>query len=249
MTGLICFFESMEDPRVERTQQHKFIDIVVIAIAAVICGCEDWNEIELFGKSKKQWLSQFLELPNGIPSHDTFNRFFAALNPESLQQCFLNWIQQVAQITEGRIVSIDGKRLCGSGTHGKKAIVHMVSAWCNTNNMVLGQVKTDDKSNEIAAIPELLKLLNIKGCTVTIDAMGCQRDIADKIIEMGARIVLCDPHRAVVVGLERESSLRGIVMSSPDIRAGVALLIAALSAKGKSLIQNIEQQQMKQTGH
>ena len=136
MTGLICFFESMEDPRVERTKQHKFIDIVAITIASVFCGCEDWNEIELFGKSKKAWLSQYLESPNGIPSHDTFDRFFAALNPESLQQCFLNWIQAVAQITEGRIVSIAGKRLCGSGTQSKKAIVHMVSAWCNINNMV-----------------------------------------------------------------------------------------------------------------
>lgn len=190
MTGLISFFEQMEDPRVERSQQHKFIDIITITIAAVICGCEDWNEIELFGNLKKQWLSQFLELPNGIPSHDTFNRFFAALNPESLQQCFLNWVQEIARITEGRIVSIDGKRLCSSGTQGKKAIVHMVSAWCNTNNMVLGQVKTDDKSNEITAIPELLKLLNIKGCVVTIDAMGCQKDIAGDIIEMGGDYVL-----------------------------------------------------------
>ncbi len=190
MTGLISFFEPMEDPRVERTQQHKFIDIIVITIAAVICGCQDWNEIELFGKLKKDWLEQYLELPNGIPSHDTINRLFAALNPQSLQGCFLNWIQDVAQITEGRIVSIDGKRLCGSGTQGKKAIVHMVSAWCNSNNMVLGQVKTDDKSNEITAIPELLKLLNIKGCTVTIDAMGCQKDIADKIIEMEGDYVL-----------------------------------------------------------
>jgi hypothetical protein len=124
---------------------HKFIDIISITIAAVLCGCEDWNEIELFGNVKKEWLSTFLELPNGIPSYDTFNRFFAALNPAVLQQCFLNWIQQVAHITEGRIVSIDGKRLCGSGTQGKKAIVHMVSAWCNANNMVLGQVKTDDQ--------------------------------------------------------------------------------------------------------
>jgi predicted transposase YbfD/YdcC len=190
MRGLISFFEDMEDPRVERTQHHKFIDIITITIAAVICGCEDWNEIELFGNLKRPWLGEFLELPNGIPSHDTFNRFFAALDPESLQQCFLNWIQEVAEITEGRIVSIDGKRLSGSGTQGKKAIVHMVSAWCNTNNMVLGQVKTDGKSNEITAIPELLKLLNIKGCVVTIDAMGCQKDIAENVIEMGGDYVL-----------------------------------------------------------
>lgn len=190
MTGLIRFFEAMEDPRVERTKLHKCIDILSITIAAVICGCEDWNEIALFGKLKKEWLSTFLELPNGIPSHDTFNRFFAALNPQVLQQCFLNWIQEVANITEGRIISIDGKRLCGSGTEGKKAIVHMVSAWCNANNMVLGQVKTDDKSNEITAIPELLNLLDIKGCTITIDAMGCQTDIAAKIVGKEADYLL-----------------------------------------------------------
>lgn len=190
MTGLIRFFESMEDPRVERTRQHKFIDIVSITIAAVICGCEDWYEIELFGHLKKDWLSQFLELPNGIPSHDTFNRFFAALNAESLQQCFLDWVQEVAHLSEGRVISIDGKRLCNSGTAGKKAIVHMVSAWCQANNMVMGQVKTDDKSNEITAIPELLKLLDIKGCTVTIDAMGCQTAIAAEIIDKGGDYVL-----------------------------------------------------------
>jgi len=190
MTGLTRFFEPMEDPRVERTRRHNFIDIISITIAAVLCGCEDWNEIELFGNLKKDWLSTFLALPNGIPSHDTFNRFFASLNPEALQQCFLNWIQQVAHITEGRIVSIDGKRLCGSGTQGKKAIVHMVSAWCNVNNMVLGQVKTDDKSNEITAIPELLNMLDIKGCTVTIDAMGCQTNIASQIVEKGADYLL-----------------------------------------------------------
>lgn len=190
MTGLIRFFEPMEDPRVERTKLHKFTDIISITIAAVICGCEDWNEIELFGNLKKDWLSTFLELPNGIPSHDTFNRFFAALDPKVLEQCFLNWIQEVAHITHGRIISIDGKRLCGSGAQGKKAIVHMVSAWCNENNMVLGQVKTDDKSNEITAIPELLNLLDIKGCTITIDAMGCQTNIAAKIIEKEADYLL-----------------------------------------------------------
>lgn len=155
MAGIVRFFESMEDPRVERTRKHKLIDVLVITIAAVISGCEDWNEIELYGKTKASWLGSFLALPGGIPSHDTFNRVFASLDPQALQQCFLDWVQSVAQISEGRIVSIDGKRLCGSGCEGKKAIVHMVSAWCNTNNLVMGQVKTDDKSNEITAIPEL----------------------------------------------------------------------------------------------
>lgn len=129
MTGLIRFFEGMEDPQIARTRKHKLIDILSITIAAVICGCEDWNEIELFGKSKQGWLSQFLELPEGIPSYDTINRVFTSLDPQQLQQSFLDWIQSVAELTDGRIVSIDGKRLCGSGSNGKKAIVHMVSAW------------------------------------------------------------------------------------------------------------------------
>ena len=129
MTGLIRFFEGMEDPQIARTRKHKLIDILSITIAAVICGCEDWNEIELFGKSKQGWLSQFLELPEGIPSYDMINRVFTSLDPQQLQQSFLDWIQSVAELTDGRIVSIDGKRLCGSGSNGKKAIVHMVSAW------------------------------------------------------------------------------------------------------------------------
>ena len=144
----------------------------------------------MFGKNKEPWLETFLELPNGIPSHHTINRLFAALNPASLQQAFLNWVQQVASLSEGRIISIDGKRLCNSGEHGKKAIVHMVSAWCNLNNMVLGQLKTEEKSNEITAIPELLNVLFMQGCTVTIDAMGCQKNIAEKIIDVGTDYVL-----------------------------------------------------------
>ena len=190
MIGIVRFFESMEDPRIERTRRHKLIDIIAITIAAVISGCQDWEEIELFGKSKKEWLKTFLDLPNSIPSHDTFNRVFSLLDTALLQQCFLDWIQQIATITEGRIVSIDGKRLCGSGLHGKKAVIHMVSAWCDTNNMVVGQVKTDDKSNEITAIPELLDIIDISGCTVTIDAMGCQKDIAAKIIDKQADYLL-----------------------------------------------------------
>ncbi len=182
MIRLVRFFELMEDPRVERTRQHKFIDIISITIAAVICGCDDWNEIELFGKLKEEWFATFLELPNGIPSHDTFNRFFASLDPVSLQECFLNWVQSVARITEGRVVSIDSKRLCGSGAEGKKAVIHMVSDWCSENNMVMGQVKTNDKSNEITAIPELLNLIDIHGWTITIDAMGCQTAIAEDIV-------------------------------------------------------------------
>jgi predicted transposase YbfD/YdcC len=188
--SFISFFENLEDPRVERTKQHKLIDIIGLTLCAVLCGCEDWEEIELFGQKKRSWLSSFLELPNGIPSHDTINRLFAALNPSSLQEAFLEWIQHVATLNEGRIINIDGKRLCHSGVNGKKAIVHMVSAWCNANNMVLGQLKTDEKSNEITAIPQLLEVLFVQGCTVTIDAMGCQKNIAAKIIEKGGDYLL-----------------------------------------------------------
>lgn len=188
--SFISHFENLEDPRVERTKRHKFIDIIGITLCAVLCGCEDWEEIELFGRKKQQWLSTFLQLPNGIPSHDTFNRLFAALDPPSLQEVFLQWIRQVATLSEGRIISIDGKRLCNSGVDGKKAIVHMVSAWCSANNMVLGQLKTEEKSNEITAIPQLLDVLFIEGCTITIDAMGCQKDIAAKIIDKGGDYLL-----------------------------------------------------------
>jgi predicted transposase YbfD/YdcC len=166
-------------------------DIIFITIAAVICGAETWNDIENYGKSKKEWLKQYLRLPNGIPSHDTFNRFFSALNPQEFEQAFLSWIKDISQLTQGEIVSIDGKTLCGSrATTGSKRAVHIVSAWANANQLSLGQVKVDEKSNEITAIPKLLDVLTIQGCIVTIDAMGCQREIAEKIIDRGADYIL-----------------------------------------------------------
>ena len=190
MESPINFFDSLPDPRVERTRLHELKDIIFITIAAVLSGCEDWNDIELYGKAKEDWLRTFLKLPHGIPSHDTFNRVFAAIDPVALEKCFVEWVQQVAEITEGQIVSIDGKRLCNSGCDGKKSIVHMVSAWSNVNNMVLGQLKVEDKSNEITAIPALLEVLDLKGCIITIDAMGCQRQIAETIINKGADYIL-----------------------------------------------------------
>lgn len=186
----IEFFTGIEDPRIERCKEHLLEDILFITIAAVICGAETWNDIENYGKAKVQWLRKYLKLPNGIPSHDTFNRLFSALNPKQLEECFMNWVKSVAEITNGEIVSIDGKTIRGSRNKGAKSFVHMVSAWANTNHLILGQIKVEDKSNEITAIPKLLEVLDLAGCIVTIDAMGCQTEIADRIIREGADYIL-----------------------------------------------------------
>jgi len=187
---MLYYFDTITDPRLERSKLHCLKDIIGLTICAVLSGCTNWEEIEIYGKGKISFLKQFLTLSNGIPSHDTLNRVFSILNPKELQSCFIDWVQSIAQITNGRVVSIDGKRMCNSGTDGKKAFVHMVSAWCNSNNMVLGQEKTDVKSNEITAIPALLELLILEGAIITIDAMGCQVNIASKIIEQRADYVL-----------------------------------------------------------
>lgn len=190
MTGFIEQFGIIEDPRVDRTKKHKLIDILFITLAAILCGCDEWEEIESYGHKKEPWLRKYLELPNGIPSHDTFNRTISAIDPEVLQQCFISWVQTVVSLNEGDVVSIDGKRLCNSGKDSKEAIVHMVSAWSDANNMVLGCCKVDDKSNEITAIPRLLDILDLSGCIISIDAMGCQTDIAAKMIEKQAHYLL-----------------------------------------------------------
>ena len=184
-------FAEIEDPRVERTRQHKLIDIITIAICAVICGAEGWTDIETYGLAKYEWLKQFLELPNGIPSHDTFSRLFARLNPQQFQQCFINWIKAINKLTSGEVIAIDGKSLRHSYDKeaGLKAI-HMVSAWATGNRLVLGQVKVDKKSNEISAMPELIKVLDLSGCIVTIDAMGCQKEIVKLIAEQDADYII-----------------------------------------------------------
>ena len=190
MDSPLQFFAGIKDPRLERTKDHLLLDIIFITIAAVICGAETWNDIEAFGKAKQEWLKSFLKLPNGIPTHDTFNRVYAALDSKELGQCFLSWTQSVTKLTAGEVVSIDGKALRGSRDQGKKSIVHMVSAWAGINNIVLGQQKVDSKSNEITAIPPLLAVLVLKGCIVTIDAMGCQKDIASAIVAKEADYIL-----------------------------------------------------------
>jgi len=189
--ALIDHLAVLEDPRIERQKRHKLGDILVIAVCAVLCGAESFPAIEDFGQVRYTWLKQFLELPNGIPSHDTFNRVFRVLDPVQFQACFLSWMQAVADETQGEAVAIDGKTLRRSFDRSSaKRAIHMVSAWATENGVVLGQRKVDDKSNEITAIPELLELLALKGCIVTIDAMGCQRAIAQQIVEDQADYVL-----------------------------------------------------------
>jgi predicted transposase YbfD/YdcC len=184
-------FATLEDPRVERTKLHPLLSIVTIALCAVICGSETWNDIEEFGKAKSEWLCSFLDLPNGIPSHDTFNRVFQALDPKQLQTCFLNWVKAVTEVLPAQVIAVDGKTVRGSQDEPNgKAAIHMVSAWAASNRLVLAQVKVDTKSNEITAIPLLLQGLVIKGCIVTIDAMGTQREIAKQILDQDGDYVL-----------------------------------------------------------
>jgi len=184
-------FNKVTDPRMDRTKEHKLIDMIAIAICAVICGAEGWTDIENFGNSKLSWLKSFLELPNDIPSHDTFGRVFSILDAQQFQLAFYEWVLAVNEIVQGQIINIDGKRLAGSEDKllGKRAI-YMVSAWAEENEIVLGQRKVDEKSNEITAIPELLKILALSGCIVTIDAIGTQTHIAQTIIEAEADYVL-----------------------------------------------------------
>lgn len=188
---LLDHFATLPDPRIARHRWHKLSDILVIAVCAVLCGAESYPAIEDFGQEREPWLRQFLELPEGIPSHDTFNRVLRLLDPGEFQTCFLRWMHAVAEVTAGEVVAIDGKALRRSFAKGTgKRAIHMVSAWASENGVVLGQRKVDTKSNEITAIPELLDLLVLKGCIVTIDAMGCQRAIAQTILEQRADYVL-----------------------------------------------------------
>lgn len=187
---IIDYFAELPDPRKKVNRQHKLLDVVVITVCAAICGADEWTEVEDFGCGREEWFRQFLDLPNGIPSHDTFGRVFSLLDPQAFQTCLFNWVKAAFKIEDAQVIAIDGKtaRRSGDGKLGKKAL-HMVSAWATANHVVLGQVKTEEKSNEITAIPELLALLNIKDCTVTIDAMGCQKNIARMIIDGGGHYI------------------------------------------------------------
>lgn len=190
--SIVEHFRTLEDPRIERTKKHLLLDILVIAVCTRLTGGEGFQDMELFGKSKRAWLQTFLALPHGIPSHDTFGRVFARLNPKRFQECFLAWTQAVAQLTKGALVSLDGKTVRASFDRATASSPwHMLSAWCSEQGgLVLGQIKTEEKSNEITAIPDLLQLLAIKGGIVTIDAMGCQTAIAEQIRHQGGDYLL-----------------------------------------------------------
>jgi predicted transposase YbfD/YdcC len=185
-------FGDLYDARVGGRCDYPLIEIITIAICAVIAGADGWTEIETFGKTKEAWLKQFIKLENGIPSHDTFGDVFRMLNADAFQRSFMRWVERVFHVTHGQVIAIDGKtaRRSHDKSIGKDAI-HMVSAWASANGITLGQRKVDDKSNEITAIPQLLDLLNVTGCIVTIDAMGCQKKIAQKIRDEKADYVLC----------------------------------------------------------
>ena len=190
-SNIVDHFAHLEDPRIDRTKDHKLIDIIAIAICAVICGADGWVDMQAVGEAKYDWFKKFLELPNGIPSHDTFGRVLAALNPAQFKNCFLSWVKSIRTATKGEVIPIDGKTLRRSfDTKNGRSAIHMVSAWAGKNSMVLGQVKVNQKSNEITAIPQLLDLIALSGCIVTIDAMGCQKKIAEKIVDGNADYVL-----------------------------------------------------------
>jgi predicted transposase YbfD/YdcC len=182
-------FRKIKDPRINRHKKHELLDIIIIALCAVMCGAKDWQQIATFGRQRHDWLGRFLKLPNGIPSHDTFERVFDLIDPRAFHQSFQNWVAAIAEKLKIKHIAIDGKTLRGSGS-SKLGTLHMVSAWATEQHLSLGQVATSEKSNEITAIPELLELLDLNGAIVTIDAMGCQKAIASKIIERGGHYAL-----------------------------------------------------------
>jgi predicted transposase YbfD/YdcC len=189
--GITHHFQDLPDPRRSELCEHDLLDMIVITICAVICGQHAWTDIELYGETHHRWLKTFLRLPNGIPSHDAFRYLFRRLDPAAFQRCFTSWIAALSKVAGLKHFAIDGKTLCGSAdrAHGKAAL-HLVSAWATQNHLVLGQVAVATKSNEITAIPRLLELLDLSGAIVTIDAMGCQKDIAQQIRDLGADYVL-----------------------------------------------------------
>ena len=187
--SLMAHFSQVPEPRINRRKYHDLVDVLVIGVCTMLCGGESFNDMEDFGAAKHDWFKSFLKLANGIPSHDTFNRVFSAIDPKLFLDCFLKWTQSVRHTVSQEIVAIDGKALRRASNKGEN-VKYVVSAWAESNSLVLGQLKVADKSNEITAVPELLRVLELSGCIVTIDAMGCQKKIAREIVEADADYVL-----------------------------------------------------------
>jgi Transposase len=185
------YFQDIKDPRAKNAKRHELLDIIILAVCAVICDCNTWVDIAEFGHSRLEWFRSFLALPHGIPSHDTFGRVFALLNPEEFIRCFRLWAESLREALGGQLVNLDGKTLRGAFDFASgKSPLNLVSAWVSANCLVLGQIKVQEGSNEITAIPPLLKVLALNGCIVTIDAMGTQREIVKEIRHQGADYVL-----------------------------------------------------------
>jgi predicted transposase YbfD/YdcC len=236
-TSLVAHLARVPDPRINRNKDHDLVDILVIAVCALLCAAETFNDMEDFGKAKREWFQTFLKLRSGIPSHDTFNRVFAALKPEHFLECFLGWTQSVRQAVAQEVVALDGKAL-RRALNGDQSVKYVVSAWAEGNGLVLGQWKVADKSNEITAVPELLRVLELSGCIVTMDAMGCQKKIAKEIVEADADYVLALKGNQETVQEEMKAFLDQTLAEQQTPRAPGVPLPAA--AAGLAFLETVE---------
>jgi predicted transposase YbfD/YdcC len=236
-SSLVFHLSQVPDPRLDRRKEHDLTEILVVAVCTLLCAGETFNDMEDFGKAKYDWFKTFLSLPNGIPSHDTFNRVFAALDPKQFLDCFLRWTQSLRQAVAQEIVALDGKAL-RRALNQNQSVKYIVSAWAESNGLVLGQWKVADKSNEITAVPELLRVLELSGCIVTIDAMGCQKKIAREIVEADADYVLALKGNQETVHQEVKSFLDASLEEQQAARPVGAKLSPAAAALAS--VQTVE---------